>query len=67
MNDSTEERTSEGAFYNFKVGDIVKEVGGSGSVGVSALGVSGRRAVCPAGLDGDWGHGRGLEEMLMLQ
>ena len=65
MTRSTVVRTSEGTFYNFEVGDIVEEIGGPGSVGVHPLGVSGRRAICPAGLDGDWGHGRGLEEMLM--
>ena len=67
MTRPTEKQTSEGAFYNFEVGDIVEEIGGSGSIGVSVLGATGRRTVCPAGLDGGWGHDEGLEEMLMPQ
>jgi len=67
MTRPTEKQTSERAFYNFEVGDIVEEIGGSGSIGVSVLGVTGRRTVCPAGLDGGWGHDEGLEEMLMPQ
>lgn len=62
-----EKQTSEGAFYNFEVGDIVEEIRGSDSIGVSALGASGRRTIRPAELDGGWGHDGGLEEMLMPQ
>lgn len=61
MTRPTEEQTSESAFYNFEVGDIVEKIRGSGSVRVSALCVSERRPVCPTGLDSDGGHGRGLE------
>lgn len=60
-----EKQTSEGAFYNFEVGNIVEEIGGPRSIGVCTLCVDGGRPVRPAGLDSGWRHGRGLEEMLM--
>ena len=64
MTRPTEQQTSEGAFYNFEVGDIVEEIGGSGSVRVSALSMVGRRTIRPTGVDSDWGHGGGLEKMM---